>query len=166
MLVFAPRSLRSCRPKFFVSSNDHTRLLKEAKIHCIARDNGVKQYVLVADGMAKVPQLHLARIYLDGSTNIPNIYGAKVVNRTLGDCSQVCARLLDAALSPCQMQVLTHKPGPPFRSYQNGSFVNKGLGDEAKLYGEKGSLDRIEHKRDTSEFANTCGGSMAVCRLS
>lgn len=213
MLVLASRSLRFCRPgvrSFFASSTDHTRLLKEAEIHCISQDNGVKQYVLVAEGMdidtvAKVPQLHLARIYLDGSANIPKIYGAKVVNRTLGDCSQVCARLLDAALTDAgpDAQAWSTLHGLSEWVLQQGNdvdaftgldeaklqavqaiaknesdtsnelwesvameFVNKGLGDEAKLYGEKGSLDRIEHKADTSEFANTCGGSMAVFRLS
>eukprot|EP00566_Odontella_aurita_P036925 CAMPEP_0113532960 /NCGR_PEP_ID=MMETSP0015_2-20120614/4342_1 /TAXON_ID=2838 /ORGANISM="Odontella" /LENGTH=163 /DNA_ID=CAMNT_0000431965 /DNA_START=209 /DNA_END=700 /DNA_ORIENTATION=- /assembly_acc=CAM_ASM_000160 len=43
----------------------------------------------------RVPQLHLARIFLDGNT----LYGAKVVNKTLGDPADVCGRLFDAAVN-------------------------------------------------------------------
>jgi hypothetical protein len=83
---------------FFASSTDHTRLLAEADVHCISKD-GMKQYVLAANGMdletvQEVPQLHLARLALDGK----KIHGAKVVNRTLGDPKHVCTRLLEAAL--------------------------------------------------------------------
>jgi hypothetical protein len=84
---------------FFASSTDHTQLLAEAEVHCIPKDAGMKQYVLTANGMdldtvQKVPQLHLARLVLDGK----KIHGAKVVNRTLGDPKHVCPRLLEAAL--------------------------------------------------------------------
>jgi hypothetical protein len=59
------------------------------------------QYVLVDRGMdlstvRRVPQLHLARLWVEDGWKI---HGAKVVNRTLGDCEKVCGRLLDAALS-------------------------------------------------------------------
>jgi hypothetical protein len=42
----------------------------------------------------KVPQLHLARLNVDCDT----VFGAKVVNKTLGSISNVCPRLLDAAI--------------------------------------------------------------------
>ena len=90
------------RRTFFASSTDHTRLLETAEVHVISREGGTRQYVMAAHGMdldtiTKVPQLHLARIYLgpDGST----IYGARSVNRTLGSISDVCSRVLDAAMT-------------------------------------------------------------------
>jgi hypothetical protein len=220
------RSLRHHRPvvglrTFFASSTDHTKLLKEAKIHCISQDgntNGIQQFVMAGDGMdfdmvKKVPQLHLARIWmLDGK----KIYGAKVVNRTLGDCPHVCSRLLDAALSEAgtteaeawatlhglsdwvlQKDTIESVVGGKLEEGQLQSvqsiaknestssdtstcrisdkeiweelakeFVNKGLSDESNLYRERGILSRIEHQADTSEFANTCGGAMAVFRFS
>ena len=45
-------------------------------------------------------------------------------------------------------------------------FVNKGLGDESNLYREKGAFSHIIKDADESEFANTCGGSMAVFKFS
>jgi hypothetical protein len=191
--------------------------LKEAKLHCISQDdnnnNGIQQFVMAADGMdfdmvKKVPQLHLARIWLlDGK----KIYGAKVVNRTLGDCPHVCGRLLDAALSEADttdaeawstlhglsdwvlqkdtiesvvggleegqlqsVQSIAKNESSPSDTTSDKEiweklamqFVNKGLSDESNLYRERGTLSRIEHQADTSEFANTCGGAMAVFRFS
>ena len=86
---------------FFASSTDHTRLLADAQVHRLpARDNGPTQYVFVASGMdkdlvVKVPQLHLARLFVDQTVN--TMFGAKVVNRTLGDPVDVCGKLVDAA---------------------------------------------------------------------
>jgi hypothetical protein len=185
--------------------------LKEAEIHCLSGENNSKQYVMAASGLdletvQKVPQLHLARLWLtDGN----RIHGAKVVNRTLGDCSHVCERLLDAALSdavagPEQAFVegwsTLHGLSEWVLQQQNSSdslsqslhnaiannessssgasendneiwekvamdFVNQGWSDESNLYREKGLLNRIEHNADTSDFANTCRGSMAVFRF-
>ena len=64
-------------------------------------DNSIIQYVLVANGtdkdlVLKVPQLHLARLFVDPSST-PIIFGTKVVNRTLGDPVDVCGKLVDAA---------------------------------------------------------------------
>jgi hypothetical protein len=100
---------------FFASSTDHTTLLQNAEVHRLV-GQGVGsggtveaapcQYVLVAQGtevglVQKVPQLHLARLWWDPSTN--TIYGAKVVNRTLGSIPEVCPRLLDAALKDAKV---------------------------------------------------------------
>ena len=81
---------------FFASSTDHTRLLAEAEVHrwVVPPDNNNStsrtQYVLVANGMdlemvKQVPQLHLARLFVTSDQS--TMYGAKVVNRTLGDLS-------------------------------------------------------------------------------
>mmetsp|Transcript_7263 Transcript_7263/g.21508 ORF Transcript_7263/g.21508 Transcript_7263/m.21508 type:complete len:205 (-) Transcript_7263:79-693(-) len=91
--------MKSSREAFFASSTDHTQLLKTAEVHRL-EENGKRKYVLVAQGMdsslvKRVPQLHLARIFLDGNT----LYGAKVVNKTLGDPADVCGRLFDAAVN-------------------------------------------------------------------
>jgi hypothetical protein len=189
---------------FFASSTDHTRLLAEADVHCISKD-GMKQYVLAANGMdldtvQKVPQLHLARLALDGK----KIHGAKVVNRTLGDPKHVCTRLLDAALKDvglgaeawstlhglsewvakgdadalqgmdkAQLDILQGiASGKGSEYHEKGwetvamEFVNLGLGSESNLYMKQGKLDRIEHKADGSEFANTSGGAMAIFKFS
>lgn len=87
---------------FFASSTDHTTLLKNATVHRIQEDNnpyGKRQYILIPDGTdlnlaLKVDKLHLARISADRNF----IYGAKVVQRTLGTTRTVCNRLLDAAM--------------------------------------------------------------------
>lgn len=191
----APRLL--LRRTFFASSTDHTRLLKEAKIHCLLLDGGKKQYVLAADGVdmdmvKKVPQLHLARVYLDG----PKIYGAKVVNRTLGSIPEVCGRLLDAALSDggkeahaalhglsewvqkeklvgrkeSETKILDEIANGILDNYDDilwqplaMEYAASGMAGEANLYAEKnGILIRIAHQADTSEFANTSGGAMAI----
>eukprot|EP00977_Amphora_coffeiformis_P016761 scaffold5296_cov163-Amphora_coffeaeformis.AAC.16 len=97
---------------FFASSTDHTRLLAEAQVHrwVVPPDSSNNnnnnassstQYVLAAHGMdlemvKKVPQLHLARLFLTSDSGTMN--GAKVVNRTLGDPAFVCGKLVDAAL--------------------------------------------------------------------
>ncbi|KAG7349229.1 hypothetical protein IV203_011826 [Nitzschia inconspicua] len=104
-------ALLRCRRTFFASSTDHTRLLQEAEVHCLVEEDdnetGInkRQYVLVDYGMdlatvKKVPQLHLGRLFLEGNT----IYGAKVVNRTLGECSVVWGKLLEAALEDVRKQ--------------------------------------------------------------
>ncbi|KAL3919473.1 MAG: hypothetical protein SGILL_003733 [Bacillariaceae sp.] len=94
------------RRSFFASSTDHTRLLKEAEVHRVDNtEDGTVQYVLVDYGMdaatvKKVPQLHLGRLScttISKSKTIIN--GVKVVNKTLGDCTDVCGKLLEAALS-------------------------------------------------------------------
>ena len=99
---------RSVRPKlwqrsFFASSTDHTQLLATADIHELPSpdgdDNQMYQLVLAAQGMdlqtvIKVPQLHLARISVQGDT----LHSAKVVNRTLGSHVHVCSRLVKEAL--------------------------------------------------------------------
>lgn len=198
---------------FFASSTDHTRLVSEAQVHCISQDGNIQQFVLAADGVdldtvKKVPQLHLARICLqDGK----KIFGAKVVNRTLGDCPHVCGRLLDAALAEANskdVEAWSTLHGLSDWVLENGTienvvrdlkksqiqrlqsiaknempsssdamdkeiwerlaveFANRGFSDESNLYRERGALERIEHQADTSEYANTCSGTMAVFRFS
>ena len=193
-----PRSLLS--RSFFASSTDHTRLLKDAKIHCLPLDGGKKQYVLAPDSVGldmvtKVPQLHLARIYLDGS----KIYGAKVVNRTLGSIPDVCGRLLEAALSDggkeahaalhgmsewvqkgklvgrkeSETKILEEIANGILDNYDDAlwqelamEYAASGIAGEAKLYAENnGTLISIAHKADVSEFANTSGGAMAIFRF-
>ena len=95
---------------FFASSTDHTTLLSNAQVHCINNNNNntnnndnvsnQKLYILLPNDVSldlakKVNKLHLARL----STNENIIFGAKVVQRTLGTESNVCKPLLDAALS-------------------------------------------------------------------
>lgn len=142
----------------------------------------------------KVPQLHLARIYLNGN-NV--VYGAKVVNKTLGDIPHVCSRLLDAALengateahstlhglSEWVLESNNNKNDAIITEICNGNmehydaaaweplardFVQSGLADEVNLYLQKqgAELIRIEHRADTSEFANTSGEAMAIISLS
>lgn len=183
------------RRSFFASSTDHTRLLKESEIHCLPQTRGNNLYVLAAGGMdkdvvQKVPQLHLARIYLDGN----KIYGAKVVNKTLGDIPHVCGRLLDAAMKNGGTEahstlhglsewVLKRDENPELiTEICNGSMANydaaaweplaldfaqSGLAEEANLYlaKEAAKLIRIEHQADETEFANTSGGAMAIISL-
>jgi hypothetical protein len=84
---------------FFASSTDYTRLLKEAEVFRFQENSGWL-YVMAAGGseestVIKVPQLHLARLHLDAKENI--VWGAKVVNRTLGSPQHVCGKLVDAA---------------------------------------------------------------------
>mmetsp|Transcript_21193 Transcript_21193/g.42779 ORF Transcript_21193/g.42779 Transcript_21193/m.42779 type:complete len:222 (-) Transcript_21193:138-803(-) len=94
--------LNPTKRNFFASSTDHSRLLDSAEVHRVDYDGRGCQYVLVAHGtdkelVVKVPQLHLARIWLDSDGK--TVFGAKVVNRTLGKPVDVCGRVLDAALS-------------------------------------------------------------------
>ncbi|CAB9507944.1 expressed unknown protein [Seminavis robusta] len=83
---------------FFASSTDHTTLLQNAVVHRL--DHGqYQEYVMAAEGMEpemvqKVPQLHLARLFRRDTV----LYGAKVVNSTLGVAKDVCGQLVDAAL--------------------------------------------------------------------
>ena len=106
------------RRTFFASSTDHSTLLQNAEIHKLKNYDGNSKestptttYVLTAEGMEsdivqKVPQLHLARLslLLDDASNsgssvvVPTLFGAKVVNSTLGVPRDVCGKLVDAAL--------------------------------------------------------------------
>lgn len=197
--TFAPSRL-ILRRTFFASSTDHTTLLRDAEIHCLPLDDGKKQYVLAASGMEadmvkKVPQLHLSRLYLDKS----KIYGAKVVNRTLGNVPHCCGRLLDAALKDggkeahatlhglsewvlkekltgleeSEAKILEEIANGNLENYDDKlweqlamDYVNLGEAEEANLYTEKNAtLIRIEHQADTTEFANTSGGAMAIFRF-
>ena len=144
------------------------------------------------DIVKKVPQLHLARIYLDGS----KIYGAKVVNKTLGSLSHVCGRLLDVARNDGgieahatlhglsdwvqkeklvgrnehEAKILDDISNGKLDNYDDNlweplavEYAKSGHADEANLYADKnGTLIRILHQADTTEFANTSGGAMAI----
>jgi hypothetical protein len=180
-------------------------LLKDAEVHRLDGDDGQHQYVLVDYGMdletvRKVPQLHLGRLFRDGKT----IYGAKVVNKTLGDCAKVCGKLLEAALDDAWKQssggddiqalATLHGLSDYVLEKQNGDtsptiieiaqnqadstsdgqaweticlhFVQAGLSSEANLYqNHNGKFSHIGHNRDTTDYANTCAGSMAVFRF-
>jgi hypothetical protein len=171
--------------------------LAESEIHCLPLSDGKRQYVLAAGGMEldvvkKVPQLHLARIYLDGS----KIYGAKVVNKTLGSLSHVCGRLLDVARNDGgieahstlhglsdwvqkekligrnehEVKILDDISNGKLDNYDDKlweplavEYAKSGLADEANLYADKnGTLIQILHQADTTEFANTSGGAIAI----
>jgi hypothetical protein len=93
---------------FFASSTDHTTLLSNATAHCIHQGEGEnnnntygpRQYILLPHDTSlelgkKVDKLHLARL----SANRNIIYGAKVVQRSLGTEKDVCKTLLDMALT-------------------------------------------------------------------
>jgi hypothetical protein len=98
--ISAPCARTLCKRNFFASSTDHTTLLTNAFVHCIANEqSGERQYVLIPndtplDLAMKVDKLHLARLKCNGNV----IYGAKVVQRTLGTEVDVCMPLLEAAL--------------------------------------------------------------------
>ena len=99
------------------------------------------QYVLAASGMElemvqKVPQLHLARLALDGK----KIHGAKVVNRTLGDPRHVCPRLLEAALKDAGLE------GAEAWSTLHGlsEWVAKGDDVDALQGMDKAQVDRLQ----------------------
>jgi hypothetical protein len=196
---------------FFASSTDHSKLLREAEVHCLQQDDGSRQYVMVAAGVdmntvRKVPQLHLARLHVKGKT----IHGAKVINRTLGSPADVCGKLVDAALkdagsgakarstlhglSAWVLQgIQMHEHIDTFmklkeaelkavesiavgeldeKVYNAGKegweklareYLGKRMGEEAALYQSKGgTISTVEHLADTSEFANTSGGAMAI----
>lgn len=175
------------------------------------------QYVLAGHGMdretvRRVPQLHLARLWVEDGWKI---WGAKVVNRTLGGCEGVCPRLLEAALSDVAKggtdaeawaslhglsdRVLLALPaeagGDDGDSRSNSSatttlraiaknkvdstegkeawearcvdFVEGKWSSEANLYLNHGGVfSRIEHNVDSTEYSDTCAGSMAVFRFS
>ena len=228
--LLTPKNLTKCfhfqnraKRTFFASSTDHTTLLQNAEIHCLPQDNDEKLYVLVAQGMdtekvKSVPYLHLGRICLNTNENI--IYGAKVINKTLGDVIQVCDRLLDAALDDAggkgngvhalstlhglsawtdqyhlqnkeESSVLSNLKESEWKAveviskgsganidvdlYKRGKdgweqlateYLAQKLGKEAALYKSKGGiLQSIEHLKDTSEYANTCGGAMALFKF-
>jgi hypothetical protein len=209
--ILSSRRLLTSKRTFFASSTDFTRLLAEAEVHSIPQDDGSTQYVMAASGtdaatVKKVPQLHLARLFVLDKT----LFGAKVVNRTLGSPSVVCEKLIDAALkdagagaqarsnlhglSEWVLKGIKEKEGIDAVSklkeeevkalqaiaggeldekvYAVGKegwekvareYIEKGNGGEAMLYVSKGGkLVAVEHLADTSEFANTSGGAMAV----
>ena len=88
---------------FFASSTDHTTLLSNATSHRILQDDnnpyGPRSYILLPNGTPldlaqKVDKLHLARLYAD--RNI--MYGAKVVQRSLGTLGEVAAPLVQMAI--------------------------------------------------------------------
>ena len=87
---------------FFASSTDHTTLLSNATAHRVGDDDdgyGQRNYILVPhdtplDLAIKVDKIQLAR--LSAHRNV--IYGAKVIQRTLGAPTHVCGELLDMAL--------------------------------------------------------------------
>jgi hypothetical protein len=93
---------------FFASSTDHTTLLSESQVFRLPQqEDGILLYALAAGGsdadiVRKVPQLHLARLFVDSE----HIWGAKVVNRTLGSLPHVCDKLVDAALQDLNRPVL------------------------------------------------------------
>lgn len=281
---------------FFASSTDHTNLLKEAEVHCIttapddeddkenkrkrkeqgAEEEGIvilsrKQFVLVASGMdidmvQKVPQLHLARIFLDeilitndndndnttdaSTTIIKKVHGTKVINRTLGNCQDVCSdKLLTQVLMEAKtsntdnsnnsttirieayatlhglsdwilkqiennnnnkknnnnatiqkliqdsdettIQIVKDIAMNKHRQDNNDNnnnnhgiglwkelaieYVKEGHSDESNLYmmmggssssSAGGTLSHIDTTADTSEYATTCGNSMAVITFS
>jgi hypothetical protein len=200
------------RRTFFASSTDHTTLIKDSEVHCIPLPDGsTTQYVMAASGIdaetvKKVPQLHLARLFVRDKT----LFGAKVVNRTLGGPSVVCGKLVDAALKDAgagaqarstlhglsewvldgikekegiaavtqlkdsEIKALEAIAGGDLdeKVYNVGKegweklareYIEKGNGEAAMLYVSKGGkLVTVEHLTDTSEFANTSGGAMAV----
>lgn len=92
---------RIIKRSFFASSTDHTTLLQNATAHRIGDDPyGARHYILVPHGTPldlakKVDKLQLARIFADRNV----IFGAKVVQRTLGSPTHVCGSLLDMALT-------------------------------------------------------------------
>ena len=99
-----PLSSLPCNRSFFASSTDHTTLLSNATAHRVGDDDdkngyGQRKYILVPhdtplDLAIKVDKIQLARL----SANKNIIYGAKVVQRSLGTPSHVCGRLVDMAL--------------------------------------------------------------------
>mmetsp|Transcript_3532 Transcript_3532/g.5427 ORF Transcript_3532/g.5427 Transcript_3532/m.5427 type:complete len:269 (+) Transcript_3532:103-909(+) len=93
------------RPRtFFASSTDHTSLVANATVHRVDNANDAeggtrRDYILVPDGtplevVLKVDKLQLARLSSAGNL----LFGAKVVQKSLGSPSVVCGSLLDAAL--------------------------------------------------------------------
>ncbi len=98
--------LVTSKRQFFASSTDHTKLLSNAKVHCISQEGETdnskhyakRQYILLPNDISldlalKVDKLHLARL----SANRNMIHGAKVVQRSLGIESNVCMPLLNQA---------------------------------------------------------------------
>jgi hypothetical protein len=131
----------------------------------------------------KVPQLHLARLFCLNDI----VYGAKVVTRSLGAPVDVCSRLLDAARhdgaqqAKCTLHGLSDfsskQPQLSSFSFENTNtsinqdklealardFIQSQNCTEANLYISHGAqLTQILHHADKSEFADTCGGAMAL----
>ena len=244
--IRSPHYWRWCCSKrpFFASSTDHTRLLADAEVHhfsAAAHGDNVQQYIMAAAGVdlatiQKVPQLHLARLFVENDTNNGGhtLFGAKVINRTLGSVPDVCGKLVDAALNDiagghaakarsalhglsdwvlegirivqqdggaagedevghhhhASLAVLSdlspdsdewkaveaiassssglvdetiYNPGREAWEQLAHEFVAQGLSEEATLYQSKGAtFSAIEHRADTTVFAETSGGAMAL----
>jgi len=178
---------------FFASSTDHTQLLKTAVVHSLppsssTETSDVYTYVLVPAGMdlqtvKAVPKLQLARLFRKENT----IYGAKVVNRTLGRLDLVCPRLVQAAKADTSGQLLAKATLHGLADYVAAAtagkgdekdydeavwdqlatqFIKEGRGEEANLYlKEDAVLKEIQHHADDSEFRKESGGAMAVFTL-
>jgi len=216
--------LLSAKRSFFASSTDHTRLLADSQVYRLDGDaDHCFLYVLAAGGtdpelVRKVRPLHLARLLVDTKQNI--MWGAKVVNRTLGTPQHVCGKLVDAALrdmkkgnpvfakstlhglSEWVLKRITQQKKdsiPPslrveddvikalkciaenksddsiYEAFQaqwelvGKDFLNDAeavKAGESGLYQSKGAtLVEIQHRVDTSEFSDTCAGTMALYRF-
>lgn len=142
--VYSSITHRPTTRTFFASSTDHTQLLKESQVHRLPQDDGSTLYVMAAEGMdadtvQKVPQLHLARLTMQDNV----IGGAKVVNRSLGSTSIVCAKLFDAALKD-------GGAGTRAKSMLHGlsEWVLEGIKDEGSVEAvvglEKADLEALE----------------------
>lgn len=167
------------RRLFFASSTDHTRLLAEAQVHRFELDDGRLQYVLAAGGsdvsqVRTIPMLHLARLFVENDI----LQGAKVVNRTLGKPIDVCGKLVETALKDHEqtnMEAYANLHGLVDWAKQQGynsseeaalEFVKAGQSGEALLYQAHGaSLQEIVKGKDTSEFADTSGGAVALMKF-
>lgn len=112
------RTNLSLKRPFFASSTDHSQLLAQAQVYklspCTVHSSTaiLQPYVMAAAGsdsilVAKVPHLHLARLYVDEHTG--TLMGAKVINHTLGSVTEVCGKLVDAALSDLGGRPVTAK---------------------------------------------------------
>lgn len=138
---------RSCTARsFFASSTDHTLLLKNATVHRVnitgdENPYGKRQYILIPLGTdiklaLRVDKLHLARLSVDDNV----IFGAKVVQRTLGPSSIVCSKLLQRALEDIKSQ---GKVPVALASLEGLSrWVMKGLEGEEKI----GALKNMDVK--------------------
>jgi hypothetical protein len=212
LLKQAVRTTASKRP-FFASSTDYTRLLADSEVFRLEKD-GHYLYALAAGGsdvdtVRNVPQLHLARLYVNLTAQ--EMWGAKVVNRTLGPPKDVCGKLVDAALEdtarPVRAKSTVHglsdwvlnmiaalddldkevplgvrallenketvKEVTAVAQNQADAgenwellakeFILASEEGESALYPSMGAtLVEIQHKADTTEFSNTCAGSIAL----
>jgi len=142
---------------FFASSTDHTTLLSNATVHCITKDEdgkyGPRQYILLPndtplDLAMKVDKLHLARLSADKNY----IFGAKVVQRTLGSHKIVCKCLLDMALTDASSQ----GENPVAVASLTGlcRWVSKAIEEEESMEGDVSSQPSNIHTAISSLRAN------------